>query len=145
MEDLIQVIFLVIFGLVAVLGRILSQRRQSQAPDGGLDEEEVTLPPWGNVPEPQEASPPPSVERKTPPTRPSATPTIESTRPSPPPERAQPAREAMHQPAHMEHMEPHTPGRSTIAGLPVCPRTFRQAIILTEILQRPKSLRQPPQ
>ena len=125
MEEWIQLILFLIFGTVALLSRVLSRRGSKNEPDTLPEEEEITLPPWGNVPMEEEEFPPPEfVEEDTPEPAP-----IQVASEPPPVEektQAQPPREI-----------------PTIAGIPLSPQTFRQGIILAEILRPPKSLRRP--
>ena len=51
MEEWIQLILFIIFGAIALFSRMLSRRGSKEEPDTVLpEEEEITLPPWGNVP-----------------------------------------------------------------------------------------------
>ncbi len=135
MDDLIQLIIFVIFGAVALFSRILSRRRSQEGPDAAPEEEEITLPPWGNVPMEEDAPLPDFIE-------------VDETQPAtmqppevqvasqPKPVRAEPP------PSPVSESPPVPP---TIAGIPLSPQTFRQGIILAEILRPPKSLRRPQQ
>ena len=126
MEEWIQLVLFIIFGAVALLSRVLSRRGSKEEPDALPEEEEITLPPWGNVPMEEEEFPHPEfVEEETPEPAPSIQVAAE-----PPP---------------VEEKTPAQPPRAipTIAGIPLSPQTFRQGIILAEILRPPKSLRRP--
>ena len=57
MEEWIQLILFLIFGTIALLSRVLSRRGSKDEPDVLPEEEEVTLPPWGNVPMEEEDFP----------------------------------------------------------------------------------------
>ena len=132
MEEWIQLILFIIFGAVALISRVLSRRGSKEEPDVLPEEEEITLPPWGNVPMEEEEFPHPEfVEEETPiaSPEPAAAPQVASQ--SPPVEEETPA-------------QPR-PVIPTIAGIPLSPQTFRQGIILAEILRPPKSLRDPRQ
>ena len=124
MEEWIQLILFLIFGTVALLSRVLSRRGSKEEPDVLPEEEEVTLPPWGNVPMEEEEFPLPEfVEEETPTAAPDSKP----------------------DPVEEETPAQTPPVRPTIAGIPLSPETFRQGIILAEILRPPKSLREPRQ
>ena len=134
MDEWIQLIVFIIFGAIALITRMLNRRGSKEEPDTIPEEDEVTLPPWGNVPmdeealpdfievdEPQaSAAPPPEVQV-------APQPEPARTEASPSPDSASP---------------PVTP---TVAGIPLSPETFRQGIILAEILRPPKSIREPRQ
>ncbi len=133
MEEWIQLILFLIFGTVALLSRVLSRRGSKEEPDALPEEEEVTLPPWGNVPMEEEEFPLPEfVEEE-------ATPAVPS-EPSPVAEVA-----TERPPVEEESQAQSSPPIPTIAGIPLTPQTFRQGIILAEILRPPKSLREPRQ
>ena len=132
MEEWIQLILFIIFGVVVLVSRMLSRRGSREEPDVLPEEEEVTLPPWGNLPMEDEEFPHPEfVEEEAPAARPEPPPAVQVASEHPPVEEETPA-----QPA---------PAIATIAGIPLTPQTFRQGIILAEILRPPKSIRQPPQ
>jgi len=131
MEEWIQLILFLIFGTIALLSRVLSRRGSKEEPDVLPEEEEVTLPPWGNVPMEEEEFPLPEfVEEE-------ATPAV-SSEPSPV------AEVATERPRVEEEAQVHPP-LPTIAGIPLTPQTFRQGIILAEILRPPKLFREPRQ
>ncbi len=134
MDEWIQLIVFIIFGAIALITRMLNRRGSKEEPDTISEEDEVTLPPWGNVPmdeealpdfievdEPQASAAPPPEVQVAPQPEPARTETM------PPPYSASP---------------PVTP---TVAGIPLSPETFRQGIILAEILRPPKSIREPRQ
>jgi hypothetical protein len=132
MEEWIQLVLFVIFGAVALLTRFLSRRGSQAEPDVVQEEDEITLPPWGNLPMEEEEFPRPDF--------------IEEEAPAPPPAPS-PAIQAASKP---DPVEEETPAQSpatmpTIMGIPLSPQTFRQGIILAEILRPPKSLREPRQ
>lgn len=135
MDDLIQLVIFVIFGAVALFSRILSRRRSQEEPDSAREEEEITLPPWGNVPMEEDTPLPDFIE------------VDETDAPTVPPPEVQVA-----SPPEPVRAEPSSPPVSesppvtpTIAGIPLSPQTFREGIILAEILRPPKSLRDPRQ
>ena len=133
MEEWINLILFLIFGAVALFSRMLSRRNSRDEPDALPEEEEITLPPWGNVPMEGEEFPPPEfIEEEASTAPPELSPTVQVVATPDPMEEATPAQS----PADFAR---------TIAGIPLSPQTFRQGIILAEILRPPKSLRQPPQ
>lgn len=133
MEEWIQLVLFLIFGAVALISRVLSRRGSKEAPDVLPEEEEITLPPWGNVP--MEEDPPlpdfVEVDESDPPPAPAADIQVASV--------PEPINEETQAPPPVE------PVGRTIAGIPLSPETFRQGIILAEILRPPKSLREPRQ
>ena len=131
MEEWIQLVLFLIFGTIALVSRVLSRRGSKEEPDTLPEEEEITLPPWGNTPMEEEEYPRPEfVEEDT-----SAAPL------------EQPAVQIAAEPPPVEEEAPAQPPPPipTIAGIPLSPQTFRQGIILAEILRPPKSLREPRQ
>ena len=131
MEEWIQLILFLIFGTIALVSRMLSRRGSKEEPDVLPEEEEVTLPPWGNVPMEEEEFPLPEFVE-------------EEATPAAPPEPPPVAEVATERPPVEEEAQPPPP-TPTIAGIPLTPQTFRQGIILAEILRPPKSLREPRQ
>ena len=132
MEEWIQLILFLIFGTVALLSRVLSRRGSREEPDALPEEEEITLPPWGNIPMEEEESPVPEfVEEEAP---------VAATEPPP-------ATQVASEPPPVEEETQAQPPSAipTIAGIPLTPQTFRQGIILAEILRPPRSLRRPPE
>ena len=136
-DDLIQVILLIIFGVVALLGRVLGRKKPQREPDDVVLEEEVTLPPWGNLPMEEEEPFPYTVEPETPSVQPPPSFTMPAPKETPVEPELKPA------PARESRADSSPPQAPTIAGIPLSPQTFRQGIILAEILGRPKSLRRP--
>ena len=131
MEEWIQLVLFIIFGAVALISRMLSRRGSKEEPDVLPEEEEITLPPWGNVPMDEEEFPRPEF--------------VEEETPAAPPEPAPIQAASEPPPVEEETQAPPPPAISTIAGIPLSPETFRQGIILAEILRPPKSLRRPPE
>ena len=129
MEEWINLILFVIFGAVALFSRMLSRRGSKEEPDVLPEEEEITLPPWGNVPMEEEEWPPEFAEEEGP------TASTESP----------PAVPGVATPDPVEEQTPTPSPTPTIAGIPLSPQTFREGIILAEILRPPKSLRDPRQ
>lgn len=131
MEEWIQLILFLIFGTIALVSRMLSRRGSKEEPDALPEEEEITLPPWGNVPMEQEEFPRPEFveQEEAPAATPEPTPAV------------QVASEPL--PVERETQTQSPPAIPTIAGIPLTPETFRQGIILAEILRPPRTLRRP--
>ena len=134
MEEWINLILFLVFGAVALFARLLSRRGSQAEPEIAQEEDEITLPPWGNLPMEEEESPLPEfieVDETAPPTV------------------SPPDIQVASQPEPVEEETPVQPPTDpvipTILGIPLSPQTFRQGIILAEILRPPKSLRRPPQ
>ena len=103
-------------------------------PDIAQEEDEITLPPWGNLPMEEEEFPRPDfIEEEAPAAPPEPPPAIQVASRPDPVEEETPAQ------------SPAAPTVPTVLGIPLSPQTFRQGIILAEILQPPKSLREPRQ
>ena len=132
MEEWIQLVIFIIFGLGALLTRVLSRKKPK--PDAVLKEGEITLPPWGSLPMEEDAPLPDFVEVDETPTAPP--PNIQFVSKPEPVKKETPARPAT---------DSAPPAIPTVMGIPLSPQTFRQGIILAEILRPPKSLRQPPE
>jgi len=135
MEDLIQLLIFLVIAIVSIAARILSRRQRQSEPE----EPEIELPPWGNFPMPEEST---EIDER-PPVK------TQPTRPQPIPQAApQPSRIAASIPSAVANTQQAPPNRQrivTIAGLPITPQTFRQGIILMEILGKPKVRRSPRQ
>ena len=123
MEEWIQLTIFIVFGAVALFTRVLSRRGSKEEPAVALEEGEITLPPWGNLPMEEEAP----AARPVPPPAPQVT------------SKPDLAKEETQVQSPVDSMIP------TILGIPLSPQTFRQGIILAEILRPPKSLREPRQ
>lgn len=147
MDELIQLIPFIIIALT-LLGRVLRRKKPRESePEVVLeDEQEVKLPPWGNiettdedVTEPlpdflQLEEPPPP--KPAPPLR-----VVEETQPQPNTTAAKPIeRTALNQAVERKEVTPSQTAPQTIAGISLTSQTFRQGIILREILGPPKSL-----
>ena len=132
MEEWINLVLFVIFGIVVLVSRMLSRRGSQEEPDVLPEEEEITLPPWGNVPMEEEEYPLSEVVEEEIPVAP----------PEPPPAIQVDTTSDRAEEAPGDQPAPTIP---TIAGIPLLPETFRQGIILAEILRPPKSLREPRQ
>ena len=129
MEEWINLIIFIIFGAVALFSRLLSRRGSKAESDVASEEEEITLPPWGNLPMEEDIPPPEFIEDETPAAPPESPPDIQ----------------VASKPEAARTEAPANPAMPTIAGIPLSPQTFRQGIILAEILRPPKSLREPRQ
>ncbi len=147
MRDFFQLLPFILFILFAVVGHLRRQKKKQAEPEVVLqDEQEVVLPPWGNFPM-EERSPQPSVEPDTPPIvekipQPQASPPTTASD-VPPKRERRVGRETASQPTTERESQPARSEVRTIAGIPLSPQTFRQGIILSEILGRPKSIRRP--
>ena len=123
MEEWIQLIIFIVFGAVALFTRVLSRRGSKEEPAVALEEDEITLPPWGNLPMEEEAP---------------------AAQPVPPPDPQVTSKPDLAK-EETQVQSPVDPMIPTILGIPLSPQTFRQGIILAEILRPPKSLREPRQ
>ncbi len=139
MDELIQLIPVIIFIVIALVSAARRQNRQRSDPDLSLEEEEdgVFLPPWGNLdPMEEEVQPaPPVMQSEEPPPKPQETPSHDVVAPD----------ESEIRPSDVDSAAgARVPQVDTIAGISLSSQTVRQGIILSEILGRPKSLRRPP-
>ena len=151
MEDLFQYIPLILIALFSLLRVFRKKTGQQLEPKGVLeDEREVTLPRWGNFPTTEDTSDeslPEFLEIE------EHSITQEPISQLPEVKGSQPARETAASSSRQRRVSQPDGGKSEsssaqaeagpIAGLPLTPQTFRQGIILSEILGRPKSLRSP--
>ena len=131
MDEWINLIVFIIFGVIALISRVLSRRGSKAEPDVVPEDEEITLPPWGNLPMEEDAPLPEFIEEEAPTAPPEPTPAVQVA--------------SMPDPAEEEEPAQPSPTVPTVAGIPLSPQTFRQGIILAEILRPPKSLREPRQ
>lgn len=137
MDELIQLIPVIIFILIALVSAVRRQNRQRSEPDEVLEDEDgVFLPPWGNLdPLEEEFQPAPHAQTEEPPPTPEETPSHDEDS----------ADESEIPPSEVDRaVGAHIPHVDTIAGISLSSQTVRQGIILSEILGRPKSLRRPP-
>ena len=148
MENWFELIFFIVMGLFALLSWLRKQiRRQPESQAALEDEQEVTLPPWGNLPpvdDPasqlgmEEELPAPPTETETP---------VVGTAHDAPSERESPQAGSGEGTATSQsdrdarHRQPDSTKIATIAGIPLTHQTYRQGIILYEILRLPKSRR----
>ena len=146
MDELIQLIPFIIIALT-LLARVF-RRKKPREPEPEVEgEQEVKLPAWGNMAamddltgdpmpdflQPDEQSPPRD-------TAPPPTP-AEEPRPASEVTATKPInRPNSNQAARREEAETPRTATRTIAGISLTPQTFRQGIILREILGPPKSL-----
>ena len=133
MEEWIQLIIIIVFGAVALFTRVLSRRGSKEEPAVVLEEDEITLPPWGNLPMEEEIPISEFIEEEAPAAQPV---------PAPAPQVTSKPDLAKEETQVQSPIDPMIP---TILGIPLSPQTFRQGIILAEILRPPKSLREPRQ
>ena len=133
MEEWIQLIVIIVFGAVALFTRVLSRRGSKEEPAVVLEEDEITLPPWGNLPMEEEIPISEFIEEEAP-----------AARPVPPPAPQVTSKPDLAK-EETQVQSPVDPMIPTILGIPLSPQTFRQGIILAEILRPPKSLREPRQ
>ena len=133
MEEWINLILFIVFGAVALIARALNRRRSQAEPDIVQEEAEVTLPPWGNLPMEEDAPFPEFIEEEAP-----------AAPPEPPPAPQVTSKPDLAK-EETQVQSPVDPMIPTILGIPLSPQTFRQGIILAEILRPPKSLREPRQ
>ena len=133
MEEWINLILFIVFGAVALIARALNRRRSQAEPDIVLEEAEVTLPPWGNLPMEEEIPISEFIEEEAP-----------AAQPVPPPDPQVTSKPDLAK-EETQVQSPVDPMIPTILGIPLSPQTFRQGIILAEILRPPKSLREPRQ
>ncbi len=133
MEEWIQLIIIIVFGAVALFTRVLSRRGSKEEPAVVLEEDEITLPPWGNLPMEEEIPISEFIEEEAPAAQPV---------PAPDPQVTSKPDLAKEETQVQSPIDPIIP---TILGIPLSPQTFRQGIILAEILRPPKSLREPRQ
>ena len=131
MDEWINLIVFIIFGVIALISRVLSRRGSKAEPDVVPEDEEITLPPWGNLPMEEDAPLPEFIEEEAPTAPPEPTPAVQVA--------------SMPDPVEEEEPAQPSPTVPTVAGIPLSPQTFRQGIILAEILRPPKSLREPRQ
>jgi hypothetical protein len=133
MEEWINLILFIVFGAVALIARALNRRRSQAEPDIVQEEAEVTLPPWGNLPMEEEIPISEFIEEEAP-----------AAQPVPPPDPQVTSKPDLAK-EETQVQSPVDPMIPTILGIPLSPQTFRQGIILAEILRPPKSLREPRQ
>ena len=136
MEEIFQVIAFIVFGVFVLARRFAKKKKLADQDQESQDEGGTKLPSWleklveGDeiqkpvLPQQEQAqTPPPEMER-----RETEQPTVSSNQPEPEKE-----------PASLVPTSTPSTERK-VAGLPLSPKTFRQAIILSEILKPPKSV-----
>ena len=149
MDELIQLIPFIIIALT-LLGRVFLRKKPRESePEVVLeDEREVTLPPWGNIATTDDNTGGPlpdflELDERSPSPKPSPSVTAaKETRPPPDTTASKPIeRPTLNQAEERKEAAPVRTARRTIAGISLTSQTFRQGIILREILGPPKSLR----
>ncbi|MDE0042315.1 MAG: hypothetical protein OXT74_09785 [Candidatus Poribacteria bacterium] len=145
MDDLIQLIPFIIIALT-LLGRVFRRKKpQKSEPEVPLEnEQEVTLPPWGNI-ETMDGNTgfPDFLEQDEPSSSPESAPSLAVEETQPPPDTPAPKpieHPTLNQTEERRKVTPVSTAPTTIAGISLTPQTFRQGIILREILGPPKSL-----
>ena len=146
MDELIQLIPFIIIALT-LLGRVFRRKKPRESePEVVLeDEQEVKLPPWGNI-ETMDGNTglPDFLELEAPSPSPEPAPSstaADATQPPPDPPAPKPIeRPALNQAVERKEATPSQAAPKTIAGISLTSQTFRQGIILREILGPPKSI-----
>ena len=146
MDELIQLlpfIFVALTLLARFFRRKKPQNSESEVPLE--DEQEVTLPPWGNIETMDDNTGLPDfleLEERSPSPKPAPSLTAaEETQPPPDTPAPKPVeRPTLNQTEERRKVTPVYTAPTTIAGISLTPQTFRQGIILREILGPPKSL-----
>ena len=136
MEEIFQVIAFIVFGVFVLARRFAKKKKLADQDQESQDGGGMKLPSWleklveGDeiqkpvLPQQEQAqTPPPEMEQ-----RETDQPTVSSNQPEPEKE-----------PASLVPTSTPSTERK-VAGLPLSPKTFRQAIILSEILKPPKSV-----
>jgi len=136
MEEIFQVIAFIVFGVFVLARRFAKKKKLADQDQESQDGGGTKLPSWleklveGDeiqkpvLPQQEQAqTPPPEMEQ-----RETDQPTVSSNQPEPEKE-----------PASLVPTSTPSTERK-VAGLPLSPKTFRQAIILSEILKPPKSV-----
>ena len=136
MAEIFQVIAFIAFGVFVLARRFAKKKKLADQDRNPQDEGGMKLPSWleklveGDeiqkpvLPQQEQAQTPPSEMEQ----RETVQPTVSSNQPEPEKE-----------PASSVPMSTPSTERK-VAGLPLSPKTFRQAIILSEILKPPKSV-----
>jgi len=136
MAEIFQVIAFIVFGVFVLARRFAKKKKLADQDQESQDGDGMKLPSWleklveGDeiqkpvLPQQEQAqTPPPEMEQ-----RETDQPTVSSNQPEPEKE-----------PASLVPTSTPSTERK-VAGLPLSPKTFRQAIILSEILKPPKSV-----
>ncbi len=147
MDELIQLIPFIIIALT-LLGRAFRRKKPRESePEVVLeDEQEVKLPPWGNIKTTDEdvtESLPDFLQLEEPPPPKPAPPlrVADETEPQPSTTAEKPIeRTALNRAVERKEATPSQAAPKTIAGISLTSQTFRQGIILREILGPPKSI-----
>ena len=148
MDELIQLIPFIIIALT-LLGRVFRRKKPRESePEVVLeDEQEVKLPPWGTIETADDSvtEPLPDFLQLEEPPSPNPAPPLKVAEETQPPPDDPPATKPVERPALSQTVErkeatPSQTAPHTIAGISLTSQTFRQGIILREILGPPKSL-----
>ena len=147
MDELIQLLPFIIVALT-LLGRVLRRKKPRESePEVDLEGEgEVQLPPWGNVATAEDSAAEPLPDflqlEEQPPREPApATAATEDSRPAPDTAPSKPIeRPTTNQARPREGAASARAAPRAIGDISLTPQTFRQGIILREILGPPKSL-----
>ena len=148
MDELIQLIPFIIIALT-LLGRVFRRKKPRESePEVALeDEQEVKLPPWGTIETADDSVTEPLPDflqlEESPSPKPAPPLKVAEETQSPPDDT--PATKPVERPALSQTVErkeatPSQTAPHTIAGISLTSQTFRQGIILREILGPPKSL-----
>ena len=134
MEEFFQVIAFIIFGVFILVSRYKKKKKLADQDRNPQDEGGMKLPSWltelveGD--EIKKPTPPQQEHAQTTPPQMEQGEREQPVVPSKPPKPEEPSSALMSPP----------PKERKIAGLPLSPKTFRQAIILSEILKPPRSV-----
>lgn len=149
MDELIQLIPFIIIALT-LLGRVFRRKKPRESePEVVLeDEQEVKLPPWGSIETADDSVTEPLpdfLQLEEPPPSPKPAPPLKVAEETQSPPDDTPATRPIERPALSQTVErkeatPSQTAPHTIAGISLTSQTFRQGIILREILGPPKSL-----
>ena len=149
MDELIQLIPFIIIALT-LLGRVFRRKKPRESePEVVLeDEQEVKLPPWGSIEATDDSVTEPLpdfLQLEEPPSSPKPAPPLKVAEETQSPPDDTPAtrpieRSALSQTVERKEVTSPRTAPHTIAGISLTPQTFRQGIILREILGPPKSL-----
>lgn len=149
MDDLIQYLPIIAIALT-LLARVFRRKKPREPePEVNLEgEQEVKLPAWGNMAAMDDLTSEPMPDflqlDEQPPPRNTAPPPTPADKPQPAPEvkatKTVEQRPTSNQATRREEAKTPRTATRTIAGISLTPQTFRQGIILREILGPPKSL-----
>jgi len=149
MDDFLQLIPLILIALFSLLHAARKKMRQRPEPEVVLeDDQEERLSPWSNFPIEEDTSDRPLTklleveEHSVLQHPPSESPAAEASVPAGKTEPPEPGQHPVSRPNRGKSKSSlPQPAARTIAGISLTPQTFRQGIILSELLGRPKSRR----